>query len=249
MVEGHPLMTWPDAFSFGQDDSDCSTAPPVGWSYLLVPKLSSVGGLVYLKGWRRRKSKSLVYERQPTRFNHKQTGFHNHKLPGGSRCGTEFLKPKSNADLDSIAVSLFGWSKQIQFKSSPNRETAMLSMAEWLCLQPHSVMLTTSWDNRKRAGHESNKKQKNETIMNQRIISAERALFLSSSSGSWSISQPINQSCRRGCFCVTVGVTWQPVPFSVTSRIAIRGGRWSKETEFENLLSTLPSTCQWSPSS
>ena len=98
MVEGHPLMTWPDAFSFGQDDSDCSTAPPVGWSYLLVPKLSSVGGLVYLKGWRRRKSKSLVYERQPTRFNHKQTGFHNHKLPGGSRCGTEFLKPKSNAD-------------------------------------------------------------------------------------------------------------------------------------------------------
>ena len=91
--------------------------------------------------------------------------------------------------------------------------------------------------------------KKNETIMNQRIISAERALFLSSSSGSWSISQPINQSCRRGCFCVTVGVTWQPVPFSVTSRIAIRGGRWSKETEFENLLSTLPSTCQWSPSS
>ena len=89
MVEGHPLMTWPDAFSFGQDDSDCSTAPPVDWSYLLVPKLSSVGGLVYLKGWRRRKSKSLVYERQPTRFNHKQTGFHNHKLPGGSRCGTE----------------------------------------------------------------------------------------------------------------------------------------------------------------
>ena len=123
MVEGHPLMTWPDAFSFGQDDSDCSTAPPVGWSYLLVPKLSSVGGLVYLKGWRRRKSKSLVYERQPTRFNHKQTGFHNHKLPGGSRCGTEFLKPKSNADLDSIAVSLFGWSKQIQFKSSPNRDS------------------------------------------------------------------------------------------------------------------------------
>ena len=26
--------------------------------------------------------------------------------------------------VDSIAVSLFGWSKQIQFKSSPNRETA-----------------------------------------------------------------------------------------------------------------------------
>ena len=46
---------------------------------------------------------------------------------GSSACWkveTVLLKEFCTGALDSIAVSLFGWSKQIQFKSSPNRETA-----------------------------------------------------------------------------------------------------------------------------
>ena len=44
---------------------------------------------------------------------------------GSSACWkveTVLLKEFCTGALDSIAVSLFGWSKQIQFKSSPNRE-------------------------------------------------------------------------------------------------------------------------------
>ena len=92
-----------------------------------------------------------------------------------------------------------------------------------------------SWDNRNTDEHESNEKQKtrdNRESTDNQCAASSFSPFVDRSGGWWSITQPINQTCR----CVTVRSSpWQS--FSVPSRIAIavRSARkvaWSHHQAF-----------------
>ena len=114
--------------------------------------------------------------------------------------------------------------------------------AEWLCAQPHSVSspaIPAETTERGLMNQPRNKKA--ETIMNQRIIGADRALFLSLSSGSRSISQqPINQTADVPA---SQSVSpWQPLPSELPSG-------WKVEARRHLRLSFLSNCCQQEQSS